>query len=96
MSLPPRTLRQAPVPIRRRRWSGIRGKDPYGRFLAYCVAAEKDIAGLMVRLGWALAHCVFSYEYSRAEQHAKSAQLGIWASEFKTRSEWRKRTGDAE
>ena len=50
----------------------------------------------MVELGWALAHYLFSYEYSRAEHHAKSARLGIWASEFETPWEWRKRLHNVE
>lgn len=72
----------------------IKGTDPHGHFLAYCVVAGKDIGGQMVEHGWALAHYLFSYEYSRAEQRAKSARVGIWASGFETPWEWRKRTGD--
>lgn len=74
----------------------IKDTDPYGRFLAHCIATGKDIGGRMVELGWALAHYLFSYEYSRAEHHAKSARLGIWASEFETPWEWRKRLHNVE
>ena len=44
----------------------------------------------LVSQGWAVAYYLYSYEYSRAEQRAKSARRGIWASEFETPWEWRR------
>ena len=44
----------------------------------------------MVSQGWAVAYYQYSYEYSRAEQRAKSARRGIWAGEFEKPWEWRK------
>ncbi len=44
----------------------------------------------MVSQGWAVDYYQYSYEYSRAEQRAKSARRGIWAGRFVLPWEWRR------
>ena len=65
-------------------------RDRYRRVVAKCAVGEADIGEWMVSQGWAVAYYLYSYEYSRAEQHAKSARLGIWASRFVLPWEWRR------
>ena len=65
-------------------------RDRHGRKVAKCSVAGADLGEWMVANGWAVAYVYFSYEYSRAEQRAKSAQQGIWAGEFEMPWEWRK------
>ena len=65
-------------------------RDRYGRIVAKCAVAGVDLGEWMVANGWAVAYVYFSYEYTRAEQRAKSARRGIWASEFEMPWEWRK------
>ena len=65
-------------------------RDSYGRMVSKCRVAGEDLGEWMVLNGWAVAYVYFSYEYSRAEQRAKSARRGIWASEFEMPWEWRR------
>ncbi len=65
-------------------------RDRYRRVVAKCAVEKADIGEWMVSHGWAVAYYQYSYEYSRAEQRAKSARRGIWAGEFEKPSEWRK------
>ena len=58
--------------------------------LSLGAVAGADLGEWLVLNGWAVAYVYFSYEYSRAEQRAKSARRGIWASEFELPWEWRK------
>ena len=58
--------------------------------VAKCSVAGVDLAEWLVLNGWAAAYHLYSYEYSRAEQRAKSARLGIWASEFEMPWAWRR------
>ncbi len=58
--------------------------------VAKCAVAGADLGEWLVLNGWAVAYVYFSYEYSRAEQRAKSARRGIWASEFVLPWEWRR------
>ncbi len=66
-------------------------RDRYGRIVAKCAVAGEDLGEWMVANGWAVAYVYFSYEYTRAEQRAKSARRGIWAGEFEMPWAWRKR-----
>ncbi len=66
------------------------GRDRYKRIVARCAVAGVDLGEWMVSQGWAVAYYLYSYEYSRAEQRAKSARRGIWAGEFDKPWEWRK------
>ncbi len=65
-----------------RRPVACRERDRDGRIAATCAVAGEDLGEWMVANGWAVAHHLFSYEYSRAEHRAKSARRGIWAGEF--------------
>ncbi len=65
-------------------------RDRYRRVVATCAVDGVDIGDWMVSQGWAVAYYQYSYEYSRAEQRAKSARRGIWAGEFERPWEWRK------
>ena len=65
-------------------------RDRHRRIVAKCAVGEADIGEWMVSQGWAVAYYLYSYEYSRAEQRAKSARLGIWASRFVLPWEWRR------
>ncbi len=66
------------------------GRDRYKRIVAKCAVEGVDLGEWMVSQGWAVAYYLYSYEYSRAEQRAKSARRGIWAGEFDKPWEWRK------
>ncbi len=66
------------------------GRDRYKRIVAKCAVEGVDLGEWMVSQGWAVAYYLYSYEYSRAEQTAKSARRGIWAGEFDNPWEWRK------
>ncbi len=65
-------------------------RDRYKRIVAKCAVEGVDLGEWMVSQGWAVAYYLYSYEYSRAEQRAKSARRGIWAGEFDKPWEWRK------
>ena len=65
-------------------------RDRYSRIIAKCAVDGADIGEWMVSQGWAVAYYLYSYEYSRVEQSAKSARRGIWAGEFEKPWEWRK------
>ncbi len=65
-------------------------RDRYRRVVAKCAVDGEDIGEWMVSQGWAVAYYLYSYEYSRAEQHAKSARRGVGSGEFEKPWEWRK------
>ena len=65
-------------------------RDRYRRIVARCTVEEVDIGEWMVSRGWAVAYYLYSYDYSRAEQRARSAGRGIWAGEFERPWKWRK------
>ncbi len=65
-------------------------RDRYRRIVAKCAVGEADIGEWMVSQGWAVAYYLYSYEYSRAEQRARSARRGMWSGEFEKPWEWRK------
>ena len=66
------------------------GRDRYRRVVAKCAVDGADIGEWMVSQGWAVAYYFYSYDYSRAEQRARSARRGMWAGEFEKPWEWRK------
>ena len=66
-------------------------RDRYGRIVAKCAVDGVDIGDWMVSQGWAVAYYPYSYDYSRAEQRAKSARRGMWAGEFEKPWEWRRK-----
>ena len=64
--------------------------DRYGRTVAACSADGTDLGDWLVRNGWAVAYYLYSYEYTRAEYHAKTNRRGLWAGEFVMPWEWRR------
>ncbi len=54
------------------------GLDKYGRVLATCYAANKDVSAEMVRSGLAWAFVRYSRTYVADEAAARSLHLGIW------------------
>jgi endonuclease YncB( thermonuclease family) len=63
--------------------------DSYGRIVAVCRAGGVDVSDAMVRSGMALAYRRFSDDYVPAEQAARRAVVGLWASEFTPPWQWR-------
>ena len=60
-------------------------RDAYGRLLARCSAARRDLNAAMVRMGMAVAYG----DYVREEAEARSSGRGLWAGEFEAPSKWR-------
>lgn len=65
------------------------GLDRYGRTLARCDAAGRDLGDAMVRAGLAVA----DGDYGPAEAEARSAGRGIWSGPFDRPAEWRAHHG---
>ena len=65
-------------------------RDRYGRVIAKCAVVGADLGEWLTLNGWAVAYRFFSYDYTRAEQRAKSARRGIWAGSFQVPWEWRR------
>lgn len=51
----------------------------------------KDVAAMMVRRGWALAHKPDRSRYAAEEKAARAAKAGLWKGVFDKPWEWRKR-----
>lgn len=68
----------------------VSGHDRYGRSVAVCRLRGEDLGGWMVENGWAVAYRRYGVEYVPAEDRARKAQRGIWASRFVPPAEWRK------
>jgi endonuclease YncB( thermonuclease family) len=69
----------------------INGQDKYERSLGSCRAGSEDVAGWMVRSGWALAFIRYSPAYEAPEAAAREAQSGLWAGAFIAPWDWRDR-----
>lgn len=66
--------------------------DRYGRTIAQCFVAGRDLAGELVRQGYALDWARYSGGYYDAqEEEARKHRRGLWAGEFAKPWEWRKR-----
>ena len=65
--------------------------DQYDRIVAVCYRDEIDINAWMVRNGWAVAYRRYSRRYVDEEAKAKRDGLGIWAGEFESPANWRRR-----
>lgn len=62
------------------------------RTVASCQVVGKDIGRVMVKSGWALDYKHFSKgEYAAEERDGRQKRLGIWAGEFQSPYDWRKR-----
>ncbi|MFG1402016.1 thermonuclease family protein [Xanthobacter sediminis] len=66
------------------------GKDRYKRTLARCEVGGQDVGAAMVKSGWAMAYVRYSSEYIPQEAEARTAELGIWATEFVPPWDWRR------
>jgi endonuclease YncB( thermonuclease family) len=58
------------------------GRDDFDRVLAKCTVGGFEVNRTMVERGYATAFRKYSNDYVAAENRAKEAGLGIWASEF--------------
>lgn len=54
-------------------------QDRYGRLVARCTVAGRDLGAAMVHDGMAFAYRRYSRDYVGAEEQAKAAGRGIWA-----------------
>lgn len=61
------------------------GKDRYGRWLAVCTAAGRDLGKAMIQAGLAVSYD----DYGLEELAARAAGLGIWAGRFDAPRTWR-------
>ncbi len=61
------------------------GADTYGRFLAHCEVAGRDIGGAMVSAGLAVAR----EGYGAEERRAREARVGLWQGRFTDPRTWR-------
>ncbi len=64
--------------------------DRYGRIVAVCQAAGVDLNGWMVEQGQAIAYRQFSKDYIPAEDRARAARRGIWATQFQAPADYRR------
>lgn len=66
-------------------------KDRYGRLVAVCFKGAEDLNRWMVEQGWAVAYRRYSVDYVAAEDAARAARRGLWASRFEMPWDWRKK-----
>jgi endonuclease YncB( thermonuclease family) len=64
--------------------------DRYGRLVARCVVAGRDLSAWMVRSGWAVAFRRYSLDYVALEDEARAGHRGMWAGSFVVPELWRK------
>lgn len=65
--------------------------DKYGRVVAKCSVANRDLGLSMVSAGLALDYTRYSRGYYRyAQEAAKAERLGIWAGAFETPENYRR------
>ncbi|RLL62810.1 thermonuclease family protein [Paenirhodobacter hankyongi] len=67
-----------------------RDVDRYGRVVAICRSRGTNLNAWMVENGWAVAYRHYSLDYVAAENRARSAKRGIWASQFEMPWDWRR------
>jgi endonuclease YncB( thermonuclease family) len=66
-------------------------RDRYGRIVATCEANGRDIAGELIRQGWAVEYTQYSDgRYSDEENEAQRAKRGLWAGTFVKPWDWRR------
>ena len=58
------------------------GRDRYDRFVATCFAGGRDLGMAIVAAGWAVANKRITGRYNSAQETAKAAKKGMWASAF--------------
>lgn len=64
--------------------------DRYKRLIVRCFHQGQDIAGQLVRAGWALAYRRYAKDYIAAERHAARSGQGIWQGKFTPPEKWRR------
>jgi endonuclease YncB( thermonuclease family) len=69
----------------------VRDVDRYGRLVAICRSGGVDLNAWMVENGWAVAYRRYGRAYVQAEDRARKARRGIWASTFMMPWDWRRR-----
>ena len=65
--------------------------DRYNRVIAVCYSGTVNLNAELVRKGWALAYRRYSKDYVAVEQEAQSGARGMWAGEFESPWDWRRR-----
>ena len=59
-----------------------RDRDRYGRSVAVCSVAGRDLNRAMVAEGWALAYTRYARDYEGDEAAARRARRGVWQGAF--------------
>ena len=67
-----------------------RDRDRYGRVVAVCRHAGRDVNAWLVAQGWALAYRRYSGAYVDGEEAARAARRGVWRGEFVVPWDWRR------
>jgi endonuclease YncB( thermonuclease family) len=65
-------------------------RDRYGRTVARCTVAGRDVAALMVQAGAAVAYVKYSGDYVGLEAVAKAKSQGVWAGEMMRPADYRR------
>ncbi len=68
----------------------VSGRDRYGRAIAACFAAGRDLQQELVRQGLALAYRRYSTRYAPEEDAARAERIGLWSGEFTKPWRWRR------
>jgi endonuclease YncB( thermonuclease family) len=68
-----------------------RATDRFGRTVAVCQAAGRDLGGALVEQGLAQAYTAYAQDYVAAEAAARADGRGIWDSIFTSAQAYRKR-----
>mgnify|MGYP002714870491 CR=1 FL=1 len=71
----------------------LAGQDRYGRALARCATGGTDLAGWLVREGWAVPAGDEQGRYRAAAREAEARGAGMWRGSFMRPADWR-RAGD--
>lgn len=69
----------------------IRDTDRYGRLVGVCFSDGVDLNAWMVKNGWAVAYRRYGLDYADEEDAARSAEIGIWMSDFLMPWDWRRK-----
>lgn len=64
--------------------------DRYRRLIVRCFHRGQDIAGKIVRAGWALAYRRYAKDYIAVERQAARSGQGIWQGKFTPPEKWRR------
>ena len=63
--------------------------DRYGRTVARCAVAGRDLGQAMVAAGYATAYRAYSTAYVKAEDEARRAGRGLWAAQMQNPADYR-------